>query len=33
MEFYYGYQIEDVPKPEDEGLQDYGIHFSVRTRF
>jgi hemolysin activation/secretion protein len=33
MEFYYGYQIEDVPDPEDEGLQDYGIHFSVRTRF
>ncbi len=33
MEFYYGYQVEDVPDPEDEGLQDHGIHFSVRTRF
>ncbi len=32
MEFYYGYQVEDVPDPEDEGLQDHGIHFSVRTR-
>ena len=27
---YYGYALDDVPDPQDEGLQDRGIHFEVR---
>lgn len=28
-----GVPLRDVPEPDDEDLQDFGIHFEVRTRF
>lgn len=29
--FYYGYALNDVSDPEDEALQDHGIHLEVRV--
>jgi hemolysin activation/secretion protein len=29
---YYGYAVQDFPDPEDEDLQDHGIHFSITAR-
>lgn len=29
--FYYGYALNEIADPEDESLQDHGIHFEVRV--
>lgn len=29
--FYYGYALNEVSDPEDESLQDHGIHFELRV--
>jgi hemolysin activation/secretion protein len=32
LALYVGVPLEDVDDPEDEGLQDRGVHFELRAR-